>query len=128
MVVIHKFIGDLNKLDYQWYGVHPQSSPNPSVADFQKFVLLGPDDGMQNFVIRYFQLPVGGASPLHDHSHEHGIVVVHGTGKLQVNDSYYDLAPFDAIHIPGNQLHQIKNTGSDPFGFFCTIILSAEYA
>ncbi len=127
MAVIHKFLGNVKHIDYQWDGIMPQPSPETSAAKFTKFVLLGPDDGMQNFVIRYFQLPVGGASPLHEHAHEHGIVVVHGKGSLRINESFYDVSALDAVFIPGNELHQIRNTGDEPFGFFCTIMRSAEY-
>ncbi len=128
MAIIHKFVGDVNEFQYQWDGVEAEPSPNPEIAEFEKNVLIGPKDGAQNFVIRYFNLPVGGASPLHTHSHEHGIVIVNGECRIQLADDFHNLSGLDAVFIPGNELHQIVNVGSVPLGFFCTIIRSAEYA
>ncbi len=127
MAIIHKFQGNIEQGIYHWAGVMPEPSPNPSIANFEKHVLVGPNDGSENFVIRYFQLPPGGASPLHTHAHEHGIVIVHGECKLQIGEIFYRLSELDAVLIPGNKLHQLTNTGDQPFGFFCTIIRSAEY-
>jgi hypothetical protein len=27
----------------------------------------------------------------------------------------------DVIYVPGDQVHQFRNTGDEPFGFFCVI-------
>jgi len=127
MAIIHKFNGNQNSNIYQWAEVIPIPSSNPIEVQFIKHVLVGQNDGAKNFVIRYFELPVGACSPLHTHDHEHGVIILHGKAKLQVEDTFTDLFPMDAVYIPGGELHQFSNTGDGKLGFFCTIIRSAEF-
>lgn len=124
MSVIHKFTGDPGKALYQWQAVDPFYSLDPQ---FEKHVLVGPVDGAPTFVIRYFQLPKGGASPLHQHPHEHGVIILHGHGQVIINKEIHDLYPYDTVFISGGDLHQFSNLTDEPLGFFCTIPTYGEY-
>jgi len=121
MSVIHKFEGNQQESLYKWKGVVPEPSPDPLIADYVKHVLIGPLDNAPNFIIRYFQIAPGGHSPLHQHPHEHGIVILHGLAKVQLNDKFHELSPMDAAFIPGNELHQFIALGDEPLGFICVI-------
>jgi quercetin dioxygenase-like cupin family protein len=124
MSIIHKFTGDPNIFSYQWQGIEPVYSSEPKL---EKHVLVGPKDGAPTFVIRYFQLPEGGASPLHHHPHEHGVIILHGHAQVRIKEEVHDLSPYDTIFISGGDLHQFRNMTNQPLGFFCTIPTYGEY-
>ncbi|HPR62725.1 MAG TPA: cupin domain-containing protein [Thermoanaerobaculia bacterium] len=72
-------------------------------------------------ILRYFELEVKGFSRRERHPHEHAVIILRGTGEVLVGDAWTEVKPFDAVHIPGNVEHQLKNTGPEPFGFLCAI-------
>ena len=121
MSVIHKFEGNKQESLYRWEGVVPEPSPDPLIADYVKHILIGPLDDAPNFIIRYFQITPGGHSPLHQHPHEHGVMILHGQAKVQLADKFHELSPMDAVFIPGNELHQLIALGDEPLGFICVI-------
>ncbi len=117
MTTIHHFKKQGDK--YTWEGVIPKDyETKPGVL---KHVLIGENEGSDNFIIRYFSLEPGCVSNLEKHPHEHGVVIVHGKGRVQLNDKFFDIGAMDAIFITGNDLHQFTNTGDESFGFICVI-------
>ena len=62
MSVIHRFIG--TEKYYQWQNVESQGYDVADISGVVKHVLIGPDDGAPNFIIRYFQIEPGGYSRL----------------------------------------------------------------
>lgn len=128
MSKIHRFLGDTTKDDYTWDGVEPLVIHTEQVDHVIKHVLIGPDDSAPNFVIRYFHVPVGDNTFFDQHPHEHGIVILHGKAKVQIQDAFHELGPLDAIFISGNDIHQLTNIGETPLGFLCVITRQAEYA
>ena len=67
-------------------------------------------------------LEPGTHSNLEQHSHEYGVVVMHGRARLQLNNDFIDLNPYDSIFISGDDLHQFTTLGNEPFGFLCVVI------
>ena len=127
MSTIHRFLGDATTQDYTWEGVEPLEIRTEEVRQVFKHVLVGPDDGAPNFVIRYFHVPVGDNTFYDQHPHEHGIVILHEKARVQINQEFYELGPLDAIFIAGNDIHQLVNIGDSPLGFLCVITRQAEY-
>ena len=121
MSVIHQFRGNQEEDDYQWAGVTPVEINTQAVHGVLKHILVGPDDGAPHFVIRYFLVPVGERTFFHQHAHEHGMVILHGNAKIQINEDYHMLSPLDAVFVSGGDLHQITNIGDSPLGFLCII-------
>lgn len=121
MSKIHKFIGNLREDNYIWDGVAPVEINTDEVHNVLKHVLVGPDDGAPTFIIRYFHVPVGENTFHEKHPHEHGIVLLHGKARVQINDDFYELNPLDSVFISGNDIHQLTNTGDTPLGFLCVI-------
>ena len=128
MSTIHRFTGSSSQYNYAWEGVQPLIIHTEEVQQVIKHVLVGPDEGAPNFVIRYFQVPVGDNTFYDQHPHEHGIVILHGTAKVQINEEFFELGPLDAIFISGNDIHQLTNSGDTPLGFICVITRQVEYA
>jgi len=127
MSIIHKFKGNTGKEDYQWEGVQANQFSINDGSTYLKHILLGPDDGAPTFVIRFFQLPVGSSSPLHRHPHEHGVLILHGFARVQINNNFQDLSKMDTVFIAGEDLHQFVNIGNESLGFLCVIPKSGEY-
>jgi quercetin dioxygenase-like cupin family protein len=119
MSVIHKFKGDTSI--YGWQGVNGMVPTEEGIKDTTMHILLGKDESEAHFITRYFRVEAGGCSPLHQHPHEHEVVILHGKGTVQINDDVTEVTPFDAILISGGDMHQFKNTSDEPLGFLCII-------
>ncbi len=121
MSTVHRFSGDQISGDFTWEGVSPREYNNENVQGVLKHVLVGPEDDAPNFIIRYFHVPVGQNTVYDQHPHEHGVVILHGQARVQINDGFHELGPLDAIFISGNDVHQFTNIGETPMGFICVI-------
>jgi quercetin dioxygenase-like cupin family protein len=64
---------------------------------------------------------VGQNTVYDQHPHEHGVVILHGQARVQINEDFYDLGPLDSVFISGDDIHQFTNIGSTPMGFICVI-------
>lgn len=117
---IHRFVGNTAQDHYAWEGVTPRRYTEEFEGLF-KHVLVGPDDGAPNFIIRYFYVPAGKATFYDQHPHEHGVVILHGKAKVQINEDFYEVGPLDSIFITGDDIHQFTNIGDAPLGFICVI-------
>ena len=92
------------------------------IKDTTLHILLGKDESEAHFITRYFRVEPGGFSPLHQHPHEHEVIILHGKGTVQINDDQIkEVTPFDAILISGGVMHQFKNISDEPLGFLCII-------
>jgi len=118
MSVIHKFNGK-NK-DYRWVDVGVKNY-GKEFKGVTKQVFVGPKDNSNNFIMRYFRLEPGTHSNQESHPHEHGVLILHGKARVQINDTFTEVGPNDAIFISGNDLHQFVNIGDEPLGFLCVI-------
>lgn len=84
-------------------------------------VLIGKADGAENFCMRLFEMAPDGFTPRHSHDWEHEIFVHSGNGSVFKEGIWVPLKAGNAVFIPGNEEHQIKNTGKEPFVFICLI-------
>ena len=119
MSVVHKFTGTAEK--YRWQDVEGFVPPEEGIKDTTMHILLGEKEGAPHFITRYFRIEPGGYSPKHQHPHEHEVIILHGKGQVQIGDESFEVAPHDVALISGGDLHQLRNTGDEPFGFLCII-------
>ncbi|HTX79330.1 MAG TPA: cupin domain-containing protein [Longilinea sp.] len=118
MSTIHRFTGE--QTDCTWEKV-PVYKYGDEFKGVTRQIIIGPDDHAPNFAIRYFRVEPGKHTSLDQHPHEHGVVIVHGRARLQINHDFYELGPMDAVFISGNDVHQFTALGDEPLGFFCTV-------
>lgn len=59
--------------------------------------------------IEHFTKPAGHASPLHDHPNAQVLVVLAGRLTIITAKDEQELGPGDAVYIPGNEPHIVKN-------------------
>ena len=76
--------------------------------------VLGPDDGVPNYVMLYVQHPAGGNSAQHTHEWEHQAFITEGAGVLWVEGTEYPIKKGDCVLVPPGREHQFRNTGSAP--------------
>lgn len=92
-----------------------------------KQILIGPKDGSDEIVMRYFSLGEGGASPFHDHSFPHLVQIIQGDGVvLDAEGGEHPLVKGDYVFVQSGEIHGFKNTGKEPFDFICTIPVRGE--
>ena len=83
-------------------------------------LLMGKDDGAP-FALRLFELGESGSSMLHSHPYEHEVFVHGGVGQVLRDGVWVDLKAGDAVYIPANEEHQLRNAGNEPFFFVCGV-------
>jgi quercetin dioxygenase-like cupin family protein len=84
-------------------------------------MLVGPQDGAANFHMRHFEVAPGGFTPHHQHDYEHEILILRGRGVALSEQGERTLGPGDVVWVPANELHQFRNSGSEPLEFICLI-------
>ncbi|MGQ9795484.1 cupin domain-containing protein [Desulfosoma sp.] len=84
-------------------------------------VFIGSQDGAQRFCMRFFEIHPGGHTPRHSHDWEHEIFIHEGHGSAYKEGRWVPITQGDALFIPSNEEHQIKNTSDKPLRFVCLI-------
>lgn len=56
--------------------------------------------------------------PPHSHPEEEIMVVTEGTGEISVEGEVTNVAPGSMMYTNANELHGVKNTGSEPLLFY----------
>lgn len=104
-----------------YHTIEPHHFDSDSVNGVTGRVAVGKADGADNFCMRIFEIQPGGHTPRHAHEWEHEIFVHSGNGELLSKDGWQSISEGSVVFIPGNETHQIRNTGSVPFVFVCVI-------
>ena len=78
-------------------------------------------DGAPHFAMRVFEVQPGCASPHHTHWWEHEVFVLAGEGVVKTPEGDRPIKAGTVIFIPGNEEHQIVNTGQEVLRFICLI-------
>ena len=94
---------------------------NEAVKDVAARVMIGKQDGAQNFCMRVFEMGKNGYTPRHRHDWEHEIFVHTGSGEVFIQDKWHALSPGSTIFIPPNVEHQLRNPGDELFTFVCLV-------
>ena len=84
-------------------------------------IAIGKADGANNFCMRIFEIEKGGFSPRHTHDWEHEIFIHEGRGEAFCDGSWEPISAGTVLFIPGNEAHQIRNTGDGKLVFACLI-------
>jgi quercetin dioxygenase-like cupin family protein len=92
-----------------------------------KQIIIGPRDGSDEIVMRYFSLKEGGASPYHSHDFPHLVQIIQGNGiVIDAEKTEHPLKAGDYVFVKPGEIHGFKNTGQEPFDFICTIPIRGE--
>jgi len=93
------------------------------IKNVKRKILIGPDDGSHNIIMRYFQVLPGGHTPFHSHGYEHVVKIESGSGTVvDENGEENIVSPGQSLLIETNKKHQFKNPFNEPFEFICIVI------
>src|SRR5271157_3876636 len=84
-------------------------------------VLIGKNDGANNFCMRIFEISVGGNTPKHSHDWEHEMFIHSGEGEIYGNGQWNPVKSGNAIFVPGHEEHQIRNRGEELLTVVCLV-------
>lgn len=91
------------------------------VKDVSKQVLVGYEQGWQDYTMRAFTIKKGGNTPLHSHPWLHVNYVISGEGVLTLSGKDYKLTKGSIAFVPGDTGHQFQNPGEKDFTFICIV-------
>lgn len=83
-------------------------------------VLVGPDDGAPNFVLRRFVMEEGGGIPVHTNEVEHEQYVLRGRARIRIGSEDHRVGPDDTVFIPAGTPHSYE-VEKGPFEFLCVV-------
>jgi quercetin dioxygenase-like cupin family protein len=88
-------------------------------------VVIGQQDGGNHFYMRVFEISPGGHTPRHTHAWEHEMFVHGGAGEVYGNGRWTPVKPGNVVLIPGEEEHQIRNSGEELLVVVCLVPASA---
>ena len=87
-----------------------------------KQIVIGPDDGSKEIVLRYFSLQPGGKTPRHAHDFPHLVKIEAGKGMVTEESGVeHKVGKGDYVFVPANEVHHLANAGTEPFDFICIV-------
>jgi len=101
--------------------VTPTLFDNEQAKGIAARVVIGKQDGAQNFCMRVFEISPGGNTPKHSHDWEHEMFFHSGEGELYVDGQWKPVKSGTVALVPGNAEHQIRNTGSELLTLVCLV-------
>jgi len=102
--------------------VNEISLEEQDINKVKRKILIGPDDGSVNIIMRDFTILPGGNTAFHSHEHEHVIKIENGRGiVINGKGNEFQVTEGQSIFIKGDEKHQFKNPFSEPFEFLCII-------
>ena len=122
MGVVHRQVAPPGGLTWD-YATVPVKEYNEGSASngATRRILIGREEGADDFIVRYFTIPPGGHSSLEYHRHPHGVVIVQGRGRVLLGESWSEISVGDAVYISPDEVHQLRAEESGPLGFICVI-------
>lgn len=78
-------------------------------------------NGSKNFFMRIFEILPGKETKEDSHPYEHEIFVLQGKGEVKVGNKLEEIKEGDALFIPPNYIHMVKNTGGGILRFICLV-------
>ena len=86
----------------------------------QMQVLVGPEQGAPNFVLRRFIMGEGGGMPRHTNLVEHEQYVLRGRARITIGDAVHEVKPDTTLYIPAGAVHSYQVLEA-PFEFLCVV-------
>ena len=83
----------------------------------------------QNISIQISEVPIGSEQPIHSHEPEQCYYIIKGKGLMIIENESKEVVEGNAIYIPPNHEHGIKNTGNTVLEYLTanSPVFSKEY-
>ena len=95
--------------------------PSEQAQGAARRVVIGQTDGAGKFCMRVFEIAEEGITGKHAHPWEHEVFVHSGSGAILREGKWIPLSAGSVVFIQGDEEHQLKNIGAEPFVFVCVI-------
>lgn len=95
------------------------NSPEVNAAAIK--VLVGPEQGWDDYVMRIIELGPEGYSPAHAHPWPHINYMIEGQGTVLIDGRTHEVSAGAYAYVPANSHHQFRNTGPGMFRFICIV-------
>lgn len=92
-----------------------------AIKNVTKQVLVGPEQGWEDWVMRMFTVGKDGFSPRHAHDWPHIIYVVEGQAELYYDGTEYPVRAGSVMFINPGKDHQLSQKGEDDLVFICIV-------
>jgi quercetin dioxygenase-like cupin family protein len=80
----------------------------------RSWMLISPQNSStQNISVQISEIPIGSEQPIHDHDPEQCYYVIKGRGLMIIEEETREVTAGEAVYIPPNKKHGIKNIGND---------------
>jgi len=83
-------------------------------------VLVGPEQGAPNFVLRRFIMGKDGGMPRHTNLVEHEQYVLRGRARITIGDQVHEVTADHMLYIPAGAVHSYEVLEA-PFEFLCVV-------
>jgi quercetin dioxygenase-like cupin family protein len=94
---------------------------HPEVKNAAMKVLIGPEQGWADYVMRIIELAADGYSPKHTHPWPHINYMIEGRGILTIDGQDHPVEAGSYACVPADKEHQFKNNGTGIFRFICIV-------
>ena len=94
---------------------------HPALHAVEKQILIGPEQGWTDHVMRLFTLGKDGYAPRHSHPWPHIMYAVEGDGNLFMDGTDHPLKAASVAYVPADIEHQVSNAGKESFVFICIV-------
>ncbi len=84
-------------------------------------VVIGKKQGADNFCMRIFEFTPGGYTRRHSHDWEHEMFIYSGSGEIFSSGRWNSVEAGNAVFVPGNEEHQIRNNGKELLTVVCLV-------
>lgn len=75
--------------------------------------LAGPREGLRGLEVWMQTVAPGAGTPVHAHDCEEVVVVLRGSGEIELEGRIETFGPGSTVIVPRNAVHRITNTGTD---------------
>ncbi len=101
--------------------VFKQILKSDTVKNAAMTMLVGPEQGWSDHVMRVVELQKDGYSPCHAHPWPHINYMIEGEGVLMIDGEDHAVKAGSFAYVPSNARHQFRNCGTKPFKFICIV-------
>jgi quercetin dioxygenase-like cupin family protein len=109
--------------EHRWQDlpVRAYGPANSTASRATRQIMIGHEEGAPHFHLRYFAVQPGGYTSLDQHTHDHGVYILHGRARLHLGNEEHVINAGDVVYISGNEVHQFFTLGEEPLGFLCIV-------
>jgi ribulose-bisphosphate carboxylase large chain len=118
---VSKLFRHLGGFEWSHVDATEYKTQDGSFQGVSRRVFVGERGESPLFHTRYFEVAEGGYTTLEQHLHEHVVVVMRGQGVALVGNKRVRLDFGDVLYLAPDEVHQLSNAGSEPFGFLCIV-------